>query len=393
MRIRFVIPQIQTEPQGRPKRCPYCGQRRPYRHRPVPKPLKDQRYPQVQAIRYQCRACHRTFRHYPQGVNRAQQSASTKTMSVLLWVLGLSLDNVSAFLRALGCGIAKSTAWENLQAAGEKAQELRKRRPSGRVKLRVIGADTTVCKIKGEEVTTGMVTDGESGAVLEVEILEGEDEEGLKAWLGDLVEELGVEVLVSDDDDAFKGVAADLGLQHQVCIAHVRRWVGRRTGELIAEAEGLLARKDAKDSNSDPDSEPERPRGDPQELIEDSLLVKELVGELAERGPPELERLHLKYVWAKPPGKGERASLWYRMPMLTLRLWENWKRLVLFQTEEGAGLDGTNNVTERAIGRCGKVRYRMMRGYKSRRSWKLTHELFAWLGEEGNGYRLGKVIG
>jgi len=33
-----------------------------------------------------------------------------------------------------------------------------------------------------------------------------------------------------------------------------------------------------------------------------------------------------------------------------------------------------------------------MRGYKSRKSWKLTHELFAWLGEEGNGYRLGEVV-
>lgn len=81
------------------------------------------------------------------------------------------------------------------------------------------------------------------------------------------------------------------------------------------------------------------------------------------------------------------------MRLLTLRLWDNWKRLVLFQTEEGAGLDGTNNVTERAIGRCGKIRYRTMRGYKSRKSWKLTHELFAWLGEEGNGYRLGEVVG
>jgi len=78
--------------------------------------------------------------------------------------------------------------------------------------------------------------------------------------------------------------------------------------------------------------------------------------------------------------------------MMTLRLWDNWGRLVLFQREEGAGLDGTNNVTERAIGRYGKIRYRTMRGYKSRKSWKLTHELFAWLGEEGNGYRLGEVV-
>jgi len=298
MRVRFVIPQIQTEPQGRPERCPYCGHPRPYRHQPVPKPLKDYRHPQVQAIRYRCRACLRTFRHYPEGVSRAQQSASTKAMSVLLWVLGLSLDNVSAFLGALGCRIAKSTAWENLQAAGEKAQKLRKRRPSG--KVRVIGADTTVYKIKGKEVTTGMVTDGESGAVLEVEILEGEDEERFKEWLGGLVEELGVEVLISDDDDKIKRVADDLGLGHQVWIAHVRRWVGRQTRELIAEAEGLLPPTDL-----NPERLKGKGDGDPQELIEDCLLVKGLVGELGERGPPELERLHRK---GSGPGLRRRGN-------------------------------------------------------------------------------------
>ena len=68
------------------------------------------------------------------------------------------------------------------------------------------------------------------------------------------------------------------------------------------------------------------------------------------------------------PQKGERAGPcpWYRMRMLTLRLWDNWERLVLFQTEGRAWMDGTNNLTERAIGRCGKIRYRTMRGYKTR---------------------------
>jgi len=59
---------------------------------------------QIQASRYRCRACHRSFDHYPEGVSRAQQSAATKAMTVLLWVLQLSLDKVSTFLRALGLG-------------------------------------------------------------------------------------------------------------------------------------------------------------------------------------------------------------------------------------------------------------------------------------------------
>lgn len=388
MRIRFIIPQVQTQPGGRPTRCPYCGRKGLRRYQPVLKPVKDHRLLKVQAVRYQCKSCKRTFRHYPKGVSKAQQTAATKAMSVLLWVLGLSLDNVSIFLRALGCGIAKSTAWLNLQASGERARELRKRRP--KTQVRVLGIDTTGYKVKGKSITTGMITNGEAGEVIEVEILEGEDKEEIEAWLKELVEELEVEVLISDDADAFKGVADDLGLRHQVCVAHVRKWATKRTKGLIKEAQRLLKTR----SNPSSNEREVRIRGDPQELIKDCLAIKEIVKELGEEGPKELERLHFKYLWAKPPGKGEKATLWYRMRLLTLRLWEEWKRLIFYKSEEGKalGLDGTNNVTERAIGRCGKIRYKMMRGYKSRESWKLTHELFAWLGREGNGYRLGEVI-
>jgi len=37
------------------------------------------------------------------------------------------------------------------------------------------------------------------------------------------VDELGVEVIISSDDaDCYKEVAEELGLDHQVCIAHIR---------------------------------------------------------------------------------------------------------------------------------------------------------------------------
>jgi|GEM_PF-5873322 len=48
------------------------------------------------------------------------------------------------------------------------------------------------------------------------------------------------------------------------------------------------------------------------------------------------------------PGKGKRHSVAYRMRMLVTRLWDNWKRLTLYQRR--GDLDGTNNTTERLIG-------------------------------------------
>jgi hypothetical protein len=49
----------------------------------------------VGAQRYLCLRCEGTFRVYPKGVSRAQQSNALKAFSVLLSVLGLSYGAVS----------------------------------------------------------------------------------------------------------------------------------------------------------------------------------------------------------------------------------------------------------------------------------------------------------
>jgi hypothetical protein len=47
--------------------------------------------------------------------------------------------------------------------------------------------------------------------------------ETLKEWLDPLVEAVDADLLVSDDADAFKTAADELGLGHQVCKSHVTR--------------------------------------------------------------------------------------------------------------------------------------------------------------------------
>ena len=47
-----------------------------------------------------------------------------------------------------------------------------------------------------------------------------------------LVQQHGVTVIVTDDLRSYRLVAEKLGLGHQVCQFHVRRWVGRALREL-----------------------------------------------------------------------------------------------------------------------------------------------------------------
>jgi len=83
------------------------------------------------------------------------------------------------------------------------------------------------------------------------------------------------------------------------------------------------------------------------------------------------------------------------MRWLTLDLWHDWSRLTLYQRWEGAErerLDGTNNASERAIGRWVQERYRPMRGHKRRESVLNVSTLLAWLGGQPAGYNLAELV-
>ena len=369
MKIRLVVPDVKACPAGRPGRCRHCGGGILQRHQCVAKPLKDHQTARVAVVRYKCASCRRTFRHYPVGVTARDQSRRTVVLAALLYGLGLSCSAASHFLRALGAEIGKTTVWRDAQEAGEA---LRRKRPAGRV--RVLGADETVFKVKGEEVVVGFLTDAEAGAFLGIEILLAGDGQAFRGWLEPHVRGFGVEVLVSDDNDSYAVAADALGLEHQVCIAHVRKYVRRRAKSLLAQAAQEWGEEDEKLPT----------------LGEDLARVRALLAELPARGGAEFGEIHRRYLWAAAPRKGEQASAGYRMRMLTLELWEKWPKLRLFLSRPELGLDGTDNCSERTIGKS-KVRYKAMRGYKSRSGMGNGIALTQWLYSGEGAHDLGQA--
>lgn len=221
--------------------------------------------------------------------------------------------------------------------------------------------------MKGREVVVGFVVEAQNGRTVGFEVLLEGDGEAFKRWLEPYAKELGAEVLISDDNDSYGMAAAELGLSQQLCIAHVRKYVAKRSNSILEQAEKEWG---------------EQEDGKLKKLEEDLGKLKELLEELPEGGEKEIGRLHRGYLWAAPPTrKGhqtKQATAAYRMRMLTLELWEKWPKIRLHLARPELHLDGTNNSSERAIGRS-KVRYKTMRGYKSIGGMKNGIALTQWL--------------
>lgn len=329
MKITLVIPAVQSAPTDRPIRCPYCPSPYIARHGVLRKPVTDTKTASVTVVRYRCSGCGRTFRHYPTGVSRARQTQRLVALAAVMYSLGLSCSATAHLLQLQEAGIAAVTVWRDAQALGQRLRQ----RPRRSGTVPVLGADETYVRVRGRTVCLGVVTDAQTGDTLGVDILVTQDAVAFLRWLQDFVRDLGVHVLVTDDLSTYKPVAERLGIQHQVCIAHVRKNVTKRLRDLPGQE-----------------------------------AVKEAVRELVRDFPPWGERA------LRDLAKTLRHNVPWRRFLSDLA--EKWHSLRRFQ--ENPAVPATNNVTERAIGRS-KVRYKTVRGFKSEQGMLNLFALTQWL--------------
>ena len=373
MRLQLILPRVEPSETDMPSVCPYesCQGRHFRHHQEVDKAVKDTLFDLVSAQRYQCLRCERTFRLYPKGVTRAQTSQRVKGLGVMLYVLGLSYGATSLALEALGVYMCKTSVYEAVQAAAQKVPGMKRHEVFAGVQTPALGGDLTSVKCNGKWLPLGLAVDDTTGLVLTVDALSAEDAETVKAWLDPVVEAVDAQLLVSDDADAFKAVANDLGLEHQVCKGHVRR----NTEAFIESMEPQV--------ESDEDGSLVAIGVTPEQALKDLNQLGELILSRQPEQENELEEMHHRYTGASPPGGGEKATTAYRLRLMYLDRWSLWRRLTRYRTwlgPNGETVDGTNNGCERAIGWWIKERYRTMRGYKRPKSAVNVSRLLAWCG-------------
>lgn len=321
----------------------------------VEKKVRDSQYSQVTARRFECSRCHRTMRVYPKGVGRQQISHRLSGIAIMLYVLGLSYGATEIVMEALGFFIGKTSVYRAVQAAAEKVPGMKQKKLLEGHKTKAVGADLTSVRCFGEWLTLGICVDAVSGISLSIDNLSGEDAEQLKQWLEPILNTVDADVLVTDDADAFKIAADEIGLAQQVCKSHVVR----NTQKLVEDLSALI--NDGKDTSlqaigitSD-------------QALEDLFTLDDLIHSRKPEDQSELEQLYDRYAQARKPPKG-KFTVAYRMRNLFLDRWNLWPRLSFYRTwEDDYGdliIDGTNNDCERTIGWAIKERYRSMRGYK-----------------------------
>ena len=238
--------------------------------RQVAKPLRDTVYQEVQVHRYQCLKCRRTFRVYPEGTTPAQTSQRVKGLAVMLYLLGLSYGATSLALEALGVYLCKSRISDAVQEAAKLVPGLKRDQVFAGIKTPALGGDLTSVKCKGAWLPLGISVDPISGLALTIDALPAQDIKTLKEWIEPIAKSVGAEVLVTDDADGFKTVADEVGVQHQVCKAHVLR----NTEDLIERYQPLVAK--------DADGSLQAIGVSPQQATADLTRLGELVGKLTE---------------------------------------------------------------------------------------------------------------
>ena len=386
MRLRVNIPQVDPTAIDAPEVCPYEDCDGAYfkpHQQSCEKPLRDPEYDQVNAMRWKCLQCGRTHRVYPEGVSEAERSDRLKGAGVMLYLLGISYRGVEDFLTAFGSPVDHVTVYRDVQEAGERACQLREEWLKQAGKVRVVGGDPTHARCGGEDVVIGVAVDAQEGLVLTIDVLENEQTETLCQWLLPILDLVGADALTTDDADAFKTVADRAGVEHQICRQHV-------TTNVL----GFIA-ETAEEMWEDPPDIPENLTISADDVLEDLQQLEWTIIGHPEHGSTLLRDLYFHYSAAPRPGKGERASTWYRMRNHVLHLWDNWGRLTCYRDlkhQEGMVIDATNNAAERAIGWAVKERYRTMRGYKRKESILNVTGLTAWLIDQPAGYDMSPLF-
>jgi transposase-like protein len=229
-------------------------------------------------------------------------------------------------LSVFGVPLSHMSGWRDVEAEGQRIHRKLKWKPA-----RIVGVDGAWLAGKGLMVAVDLG----DGRLLSIAQIDEKEKTAVETWLKALKQQHNIGAIVTDDLATYKEITQELGLGHQICQFHLRRWVGKALKDLEAEL--------------------------PQEWLPLIPKLQELIDELPMSGDKVLHQL-----WKQIPGRttrpDEKRTPLEKLRDLVLHLGRDWERYVAFYSDPG--IPWTNNRTEQIIGRL-KNRSKRVRGYKS----------------------------
>lgn len=187
--ILLRLPESDLLAGQRPSRCPYCGQQILQSWGQATRQVKDAVAWQAGIPRYRCIGCERTFRDYPDGVDRSIQSLRVRRLAGLACALGMSCRDVVAVFAELGIQLSRMAVWRNAQ---ELSELMKARGDDGRCQRYLINR----LYVPGASRKLGvvLVVDVGRGNAVILGVLDEYNPLSVKAWLEPLVADFAIEV-------------------------------------------------------------------------------------------------------------------------------------------------------------------------------------------------------
>ncbi len=187
--IWLRLPEFKTRPKGRPRQCPKCGSYILQRWGKITKPVRDTHDLEVEVHRYRCCDCGRTFRAYPDGVDRSERTTRLRRLAALAWALGLSLEEVVTVFDTFGMSLSRTTIWRDGQ---EVIDHLPGGRRSRHVQLLSAGGKNTW--VEHHQGGVVIVLELKRKKKVLLEMLDEEDPKVVQTWLEPIAKDMGLEV-------------------------------------------------------------------------------------------------------------------------------------------------------------------------------------------------------
>jgi hypothetical protein len=126
--ILIRLPETRIDPSGRPEKCPYCDSQILQRWGSVTKPVKARSDFVAVIFRFRCSDCERTFRYYPEDIDRSNHGRSIRRLAAMLWALGFSYREITRILGEKKINLSRSTIWRegqevNSQLSGRRIKK------------------------------------------------------------------------------------------------------------------------------------------------------------------------------------------------------------------------------------------------------------------------------